>query len=699
MKRLETFFIFMLISACLPVSAADPIKVRLDLRSVNGWEINPMLLGTFSEEHWGDITPGIYEQYVVNPSFEEWYVKREDDREPQDKSNVIWRDVPRTDGVAFPWETDTIAGAPCFEYSSEALNTERAQRIRIADGDVACIFQRLALPFYRVQSYNVSFYVRTSGDVRLKLFISSHDVRDRLCVAEIDNLSDGWNRHQVTLEVSRQEKQHLGRYGVYNMGFEVEGNGVVDLDLVTLFPADCVEGIFNPETIAYFRHYGPTLIRWPGGNFTSGYHWYDGIGRLEDRKSLPNLAWGGLCTNHVGIDEMMRFCELTEVIPVIGVGYDENEISPEEVADWVEYCNGDITTPMGKLRAENGHPLPYNIKYWGVGNEVYGRYQIGYQPDPVKYAAGLADIVKAMKKSDPSIKIIASAFGAHNHWRKPSEWTEKLVGKAGEYIDYLDVHSYVYGPRSKEVRKVEGTDVIRAFLASNHEIDEYIDNIREVVTRTGNGHIKLAFLEWGVLPRLYYTRCRYAPNRASFVNMLCTSAYFNEFIRNGDFVHMGAQHNFSFYVQPVTAHAERVNPRTLLYRHYALMSGGRTVDIDISGMPTYDIEADWENIGAHENVPEVDILAVKKDDKVYIALTNRNPGESYDLRLQFKGRKVNMVKGTTYTSEKPFEPLTWRNIDEVEGYAETPSAFQLKSGNMIMTLPGLSYTFLVVDIR
>ena len=680
------------------LSAAEPIKVKVDLQPHKDWSINPMLFGSYSEEHWGDYTPGIFEQYISNPSFEHWYIKSEDDREQEDKSGIVWRDIPRVDGVAFPWEKMDKSGKPVVELVKGGANTDLAQRISVSSADTAMLYQRIPLPFYRVKSYSISFYAKSSGNVKLKAFMTTKSLDDRLTDKSISALSDGWQKFELVFHLDRQKETLMRRYGIYNLGFEVTGEGSVDLDMVTLFPTDCVDGIYNPETIAYFRNYKPKMIRWPGGNFTSGYHWYDGIGKLEDRKSLPNRAWGGLCTNHLGLDEFMRFCELVDIVPVMGVGYDRGVITPEEVADWVEYCNGDLTTPMGRLRAENGHPEPYNVKYWGVGNEVYGPYQIGHEPDSDIYAEGLIEIIKAMRKVDSTIEIIACGYGAHNRFEGPSDWNEKLVRKAGGYIDYIDVHSYVYGPTTREMGDVSRPDVVRAFAAANLEIGEYIAELRELLKKENMEHIKLAFLEWGILPRTKNTTR--VPYRQSFANLLCTSAYFNEFIRNGDFVKMGAHHNFSIYVQPVRAHSERVNPRTLLFMHYGNMAGGKVLDMTIENMPTYDVHTSWLNMGSQKGVHEVDILAVRKGNRVYVTLMNRNHNVDYNIEFGMSSGRIKHVNGNTYTSSKPFENLKWQNIKEVPDYKKKGTGISLNSDSEIsMKIPKLSYSLITIDLQ
>ncbi len=200
----------------------------------------------------------------------------------------------------------------------------------------------------------------------------------------------------------------------------------------------------------------------------------------------------------MGTDEWLRFSELAGLEPVIGVGF--GRITPEEAADWVEYCNGAVTTPMGALRAANGHPEPYGVIYWGIGNEVYGSYQIGHT-DARTYAEGFLRMAEAMKQRDPSIQVAAVGLGVHNDYRKQSpDWNQQVLGIAGPAIDLLDVHYYVYGPDREWLGMDGPVPIRRALLASGARLEAYYDFQRVLLSQ--NPHIGLVHYEWAVLPRV-----------------------------------------------------------------------------------------------------------------------------------------------------------------------------------------------------
>ena len=146
------------------------------------------------------------------------------------------------------------------------------------------------------------------------------------------------------------------------------------------------------------------VYRWPGGNFVSGYDWHDGIGERDKRPPRRNPAWTGVESNDVGIHEFMRLCELLDTEPYIAVNAGLGGV--KEAADEVEYCNGAEDTPMGKWRKQNGQAKPWKVKWWSVGNEMFGDWQLGFMSTEafVKKHNSFAD---AMWKVDSSIHLIA----------------------------------------------------------------------------------------------------------------------------------------------------------------------------------------------------------------------------------------------------------------------------------------------------
>ncbi len=218
----------------------------------------------------------------------------------------------------------------------------------------------------------------------------------------------------------------------HNASLEIEpaGDGKIWIGTVSLMPSDNVEG-FRSDVLALLKELNAPVYRWPGGNFVSGYNWRDGIGERDKRPPRKNPAWQGVEHNDVGIHEFMSFCKLLGTEPYIAVnaGLGDSEQARQEV----EYCNGSAGTPMGKLRSANGHPEPWNVKWWSIGNEMYGDWQLGHMStaDFVRKHNAFAD---AMRAVDPGIKLIAVG--------DLGDWDRMVLSNCSDGMDLISEHFY-----------------------------------------------------------------------------------------------------------------------------------------------------------------------------------------------------------------------------------------------------------------
>ena len=157
---------------------------------------------------------------------------------------------------------------------------------------------------------------------------------------------------------------------------------------------------------AAFQRLNMPIVRYPGGNFVSGYRWMDGIGPRQERPGRHDLAWNAVESNQFGTNEFIQFCRKLNIEPYLCVNCGDGDM--REARDWVEYCNGTGDSALVKLRREHGFEEPHKVKYWGIGNEVDGPFQIGYKTAQ-EYARAFTEFGKVMKRVDPDIKLIASA--------------------------------------------------------------------------------------------------------------------------------------------------------------------------------------------------------------------------------------------------------------------------------------------------
>lgn len=233
------------------------------------------------------------------------------------------------------------------------------------------------------------------------------------------------------------------------------GKGSFTIGTISLMPADNIEG-FRKDILDHLKDMNMGMIRW-GGNASSGYNWRDGIGNKDKRPPRYDYAWSAMESNDVGTDDYLRLCRLLNVAPYIGVNAGLGDAN--SAADWLQYVNGSTTTPMGKLRAANGHPLPYKVKWWGIGNEMYGEWQLGHMSIE-HYIIKHKLFARALRKIDPTIYIVASGASPFEtgstsiYTNKPlvgktpylygseKDWSGNLLAYAADDFDFIAEHAY-----------------------------------------------------------------------------------------------------------------------------------------------------------------------------------------------------------------------------------------------------------------
>ena len=339
------------------------------------------------------------------------------------------------------------------------------------------------------------------------------------------------------------------------------GSGTFRVGVASLMPADNVSG-FKASTLRSLKELGIEIARWPGGNFVSAYDWRDGIGDRDRRPPRRELAWNGLESNDMGVDDFMTFCRLIGATPYLAVNSGLGDA--HSAAEEVEYVNAPATSRLGAARAKNGHPAPYGVSIWGVGNEMYGPWQWGHL-SILQYAEKHNLMVVAMRQVDPTIKVIASGatpeeaswcyienrqFNTFEGREKVSEplpfafgssqdWTGALLKASADHIDYLGEHFYGYPNLVIDLAKeqfVESDEPmeLKARRLSNRvqfkfeAWDEYLKRFPSLT----NKKIKFAFDEWS--PRNRALGGGTPPVNHPMLNPLTNALVYHEFFRHSD---------------------------------------------------------------------------------------------------------------------------------------------------------------------
>jgi alpha-N-arabinofuranosidase len=206
--------------------------------------------------------------------------------------------------------------------------------------------------------------------------------------------------------------------------------GQLALGTISLMPADNIDGM-RADTLALLKELAAPIYRWPGGNFVSGYDWRDGIGDRDRRPPRTNPAWTGVEHNDFGLHEFIHFCRLVGAEPWITVntGFGDAYSAAAEL----EYANGAPTTYWGAKRAANGSPEPFRVRYWGIGNEMWGTWQLGYMRLE-HYVLKQNWVVDKMREVDPDIRCIASG--------NAGPWSRGLLERCADHMDYIAEHFY-----------------------------------------------------------------------------------------------------------------------------------------------------------------------------------------------------------------------------------------------------------------
>jgi alpha-L-arabinofuranosidase len=307
----------------------------------------------------------------------------------------------------------------------------------------------------------------------------------------------------------------------------------------SIMPSDNVKGM-RRDTLALLKQLNGTVYRWPGGNFVSGYDWRDGIGDRDRRPPRKNPAWTGVEHNDFGTDEFIVFCREIGTEPMIAANTGFGDAY--SAAQWVEYTNRGADTVGGGWRVKNGNAQPYNVKYWCVGNEMFGPWQLGFM-QMQHYTIKHNEVAEYMWKVDPSLQLVA--VGDLTTINKDHDPAQARSGKTcshimledcAEHMNYLSEHFYVgRTPWSKNQR----TDVISHVALVRDAIREKADGHRKLQASLPNLKGKLmpvAMDEWNYWHREYAygeLGCVY-----ELQDGLGIAAGLHEFFRQSDLIQM-----------------------------------------------------------------------------------------------------------------------------------------------------------------
>jgi alpha-N-arabinofuranosidase len=386
------------------------------------------------------------------------------------------------------------------------------------------------------------------------------------------------------------------------------------------------------------------ILRWPGGNYASGYHWKWGAGPKNERVVRKNPVWDEFESHHFGTTEFIEHCRRIGAEPMIcvGVGGSDENPTPEEAAAWVCYCNAD-TGPEAELRAKTGYSEPLNVKWWGLGNECWGEWQIGYYKNGKDYGKHALEFIKAMKKFDASLKFVA--VGADPNYI--SRWNTQLLSNKdiAREIDALAWHHYLQGPD----KRISHAEASLALKKVERKLDRLIREIKKACKRIGRVDlIQIAITEWNEYGWIHspwttdVNEENKAPEQYDLAHALYTAGFLNIILRKAANISMA---NYSPVVNTrglIYADDRGVLLRStyFVYQMYKPCTEGFSILTQIE-CPKLDDSTTFA----------LDVAAVKVgDNRVYLFVVNRAL-EDLTCQITLPGFIVKSSSGTILTAE------------------------------------------------
>jgi alpha-L-arabinofuranosidase len=691
--RLATVVCLLSVVCCttVPARAADAsLRVLASQRSPH--PVPPLLTGKFTEHLYNNIYHGIDAQTLWNPTFAP-YPFSTGQNTPDGVATFHWdrdkigeairRQAARmgwpeealpalidayNDGLACGW-TRVGARDEVVVSPEVAPFGQRAQRVelRTAGGGVA---QWTYLPLHRVRTFEYAIYLRALDVAKFTVALHRDDSEQPIARAVMAT-SEEWRELRGKLVVPDDAPADLA----YRFSITTDAPGQLVIAHAFLCPADHVGGA-DPDVVRLLKEAHIPIHRWPGGNFVSGYHWRDGVGPIEQRPTAPNLAWGQPEPNTFGTDEFIALCRATESEPMICVNAGSG--TPEEAAQWIEYCNGSTATPLGKLRAANGHADPYNVKHWEVGNELWGRWQVNWTTG-IGYADRFKRFAAAMLAVDPSIKLYACGASVQSNKR----WNDALIGAASGVLRATTDHPLIGGSVPPSA---DPLDVFRDFMAVPDMLEIRWAALAKQMGDAGIREPRLAITELQMFASIGRVTNTAAPARITSANLVSPGTlaealydvlFYHSAVRLAPFVEMVTHSATVNHGGGLRKERERVYANPCYYAQAAFHDflGATPVAIEVQAPIEQSprVLSGLRNLAMDSAIKTVDaIAAVTPDGDLLLSIVHRAGSGSTRLVIEVsdfaaeKSAEVRMLSGEVpWEANTLAEPSRIKPVDRI----------------------------------
>ena len=450
---------------------------------------------------------------------------------------------------------------------------------------------------------------------------------------------------------------------------------------------------FRKDVLDEIRKMGVPIVRYPGGNFVSGYHWLDGVGPKKDRPTVLEKAWNSTETNQFGTNEFLAWCKLAGTQPLMGLNLGTG--TPEMAAALVEYLNVDKGTKWSDLRRSHGVAEPYAVKNWCLGNEMDGPWQIGHM-SATEYGEKAQDAARQMRYVDPSLKLIAcgsSGPGMPTYLK----WDREVLEQCYEYVDAISLHRYF-----DNTSETGGNSA--NFLALNLSMEKQINEVAAVCDyvqgiKRSPKKLWLSFDEWNVWYRarggaFQDGNRQPAPHLLEEVynleDALLVGGLINSLLRNSGRVRVGCLAQLVNVIAPIMTNATGMYRQTIFYPYnWALQyAKGAALEVLVEPGPSYDVP----NFG---KVPYLDVAGtLDTDGTISLFVLNRDLTNAHQVEINWEGKAGSrlmtsyVLTGTDLKAANGFDapqkvvpqaadkPVTSGGVTKIEVPARSYSVYQ-----------------------
>ena len=443
---------------------------------------------------------------------------------------------------------------------------------------------------------------------------------------------------------------------------------------------------FRRDVLDLVRELGVTVVRYPGGNFVSGYRWEDGVGPVSERPTRLDPAWRSVESNAFGLDEFMRWTRKAEVEPMLAVNLGTRGL--QEALDLLEYSNHPGGTALSDLRRSHGAEQPYGVRTWCLGNEMDGPWQLGHKP-AAEYGRLAAETARAMRQLDPGLSLVACG-SSYRHMPTFGSWEATVLEQTYDAVDFISAHAYY-----------ENTGDPASFLASAVDME---DQIRDVVAtadhvrakRSSRKRIDISFDEWNVwyvsrvseqVPADWTAAPRLSEDAYTVMDAVVVGSLLITLLRHCDRVTAACQAQLVNTISPIRAEPGGPAWRQSIFHPFAAAARLATGEV-----LHCDLRSPSHETAEHGDVPTVDAVVTRDEARGDLAVlaVNRSQTRPVELRVDLRGfPELRLDEATLLTDDDPLAANTLEDPDRVRPRRHDRA--DVDDGHLRVVLPPVSW--------